>query len=68
MKNYEKYFAKNGYIYGDSYKYDFGRWIHNIRKFTDLAEAEDWLTTEQHDFRTREFISKTTAKKLGYTE
>ena len=30
------------------------------------AIAEKWLNTEQYDFRERELISKTTAKKYGY--
>lgn len=57
----EKYFAKHGYIYGVSYKYAFGRWDWYSRKFTDFAEAEKWLNTEEHDFRCRELCSKTRA-------
>lgn len=63
----QKYFAKNGFIFGDSYKYEFG-WKHWITKFTDWDEAIEWFNTEQYDFRTREFISKTEAQKLGYRE
>ena len=66
MKNAANYFSKNGFIYGDSYKYEFGRWVHKIRKFTDFDEFLIWLVTETYDFRTREGISKTEAKKLGY--
>lgn len=68
MTNARKYFEKNGYIFGDSAKFNFGRWLHNITKFTSWEEAEEWLHAEQYDFREREFISKTTAKKYGYTE
>lgn len=68
MKNYKAYFKKNGFIFGDSYKYDFGRWNHHIVKFTDLELAEKWLITEEYNFRTREFISATEAKKNGYKE
>lgn len=60
------YFDKNGFIFGDSYKYGFGRWIHNIVKFTDWEKANAWLHTEQYDFRTRELITKTEAKRRGY--
>lgn len=31
-----------------------------------MEKANEWLNTEQHDFRTREFITKTEAKRLGY--
>lgn len=57
----ETYFEKNGFIYGDSYKYEFGRWSHLVCKFTNLKEAYEWLHKEQYDFRTRELISKTEA-------
>lgn len=68
MKNYKAYFEKNGFIYGDSYKYNFGRWDHNVTKFTDLEKAEKWLITEQNDFRSREFISLSEARKYGYKD
>ena len=63
----KKYFAKNGYIYGDSAKYQFG-WHHWITKFTNWDEAMEWLYTEEYDFREREFISKTAAHEYGYEE
>lgn len=59
----EKYFQKHGFIYGISYKYDFGRWNVYARKFEDLHQAEAWLYTEERDFRTRELVSETAAKK-----
>lgn len=68
MKNAKNYFDKNGFIFGDSYKFDSGKWIHNVKKFTNWDQAEKWLNTEQYDFRTREFISKTEAIKYGYKE
>jgi hypothetical protein len=68
MKNAKNYFDKNGFIFGDSAKFNFGKWEHRIIKFTDFSEAEKWLDTEEYDFRERELISKTTAKKYGYTE
>lgn len=64
--NPKKYFEKNGFIFGDSAKYAFGRWSHNIVKFTDYEAAKKWLNTEQYDFRELELISKTTAKRYGY--
>lgn len=66
MKNAENYFKKNGFIYGDSWKYEFGQYTHHIKCFKDFDEALNWLNTEEYDFRTREFISKTEALKLGY--
>jgi len=68
MKNPENYFAKNGYIFGDSYKYAFGSWHHNIYKFTDWNKAVKWLHTEEYDFRTRELICKTEAIRCGYED
>lgn len=68
MKNAKNYFEKNGFIFGDSAKFSFGKWEHRIVKFTDFSEAEKWLNTEEYDFRERELISKTAAKKYGYTE
>ena len=62
----QTYFNKNGFIFGDSAKYEFGCWYHHILKFTDFEEAIKWLHTEEYDFRERELISLTTAKKYGY--
>lgn len=58
----EKYFEKNGEIYGISEKYNFG-WVGYAKRFTDYEEALKWLETEENDFRTRELVSKTQAKK-----
>ena len=66
MKNAQNYFEKNGFIFGDSSKFEFGRWEHNVRKFDSWEEAEKWLYTEEGDFRERELISKTEAHKCGY--
>ena len=64
--NPKKYFEKHGYIYGDSYKFFlFGFWSHKIKKFTNFEEAEKWLNTEENDFRIREFITKSEARKLA---
>jgi hypothetical protein len=68
MKNYKSYFEKTGFIFGDSSKYEFGKWSHTIEKFTNLEDAEKWLNTEQFDFREREFISKSKAKEYGYKD
>ncbi|MBR1749903.1 MAG: hypothetical protein IJ740_03330 [Ruminococcus sp.] len=68
MYNARKYFEKNGFIFGDSVGFKFGMWSHKIVKFTSWEKAERWLHTEEYDFRERELISKTSAKKRGYTE
>lgn len=52
-----KYFNRYGKIYGVSYKYSFGRWRGYIKEFTNLAAAEEWLASEEGDFRTRELGS-----------
>jgi hypothetical protein len=36
----EKYFKKNGFVYGVSEKFSFGRWVGYSRKFDSLEEAE----------------------------
>lgn len=66
MKNAKAYFNKYGYIFGDSAKFDFGKWSHRITKFDNFGDAEKWLHTEEYDFRERELISKTEAVKYGY--
>ena len=68
MKNARNYFEKNGFVYGDSSKFEFGSWQHDVYKFTSFEEAEAWLESEEYDFRTRELISKTEAKRCGYRE
>lgn len=62
----EKYFEKTGKIYGVSEKYSFGKWTGCIYEFDNLIEAKKWLITEQYDFRERELVSLTEAKKRGY--
>lgn len=64
----KKYFEKNGFIFGDSWKYEFGAYQHNIKKFTDYGKAVEWLYTEEYDFRTREFVSKSAAIARGWRE
>ena len=64
MKNYRNYFEKNGFVYGVSSKYEFGKWHRWVSKFTSLEKAEEWLRTEQGDFRESELMSKTAAEKL----
>ena len=60
--NPEKYIEKNGFIYGVSYKFEFGKFDFNrIQKFTNLEDAEKWLHTEEYEFRIRESICKIAA-------
>lgn len=61
----KKYFEKNGFVYGVSSKFNFGRWSHSVVKFTNYEAAEKWLETEQYDFRERELCSKTRAIQLA---
>lgn len=62
----ETYFKKNGFVYGVSEKFAFGRWSGYARKFTNLEEAYKWLGTEEYDFRVRSLTSKTYVKKNKY--
>ena len=61
---YNNYFNKNGRIYGVSSKFEFGRWNHICKVFTNLNSAEEWLGTEENDFRERELMSRTNAGRL----
>lgn len=60
----EKYFEKTGKIYGVSSKFDFGAWHHTGYVFDDLKKAQEWLETEEYDFRERELMSRTSAENL----
>ena len=62
------YFEKNGYIYGVSEKFNFGRLVGYAKKFDSLEEANRWLATEECDFRTRSLVSKTYAKRYTLRE
>ena len=62
----EKYFEKNGFIYGVSEKFAFGRWNGYAKKFDNMEDANKWLNTEEADFRIRFLTSKTDVKKGKY--
>ena len=65
MEKIKKYFEENGFLYGVSSKFDFGRWKYWVYKFESLEEAEKWLHTETYDFRERELMTKSEAEKLA---
>ncbi|MTD42447.1 hypothetical protein GIX45_28230 [Erwinia sp. CPCC 100877] len=52
-------------IYGVSSKYTFGTWEHDVYVFEDKEKANEWLETEEYDFRERELMTKTAATKLA---
>ena len=64
MERIKNYIEKNGFIYGVSSKYDFGKWNHSINYFESLESAEEWLNAEQYDFRQREIMTESAAKRL----
>ncbi len=64
----ENYFKKYGCIYGVSEKFNFGRLTGYARKFDSLKKANEWLGTEEGDFRTRSLVSKTYAKRYHLLE
>lgn len=52
--------------YGVSSKYDFGRWNHVVYgPFETKEQAQEWLNTEEYDFRERELMSRTAAVRLA---
>lgn len=63
MKNAEKYFKKNGCIFGVSEKFQFDCWQGYVVVFDDFEKAVKWLHTEEGDFRQRELIARTNAKE-----
>ena len=62
------YFKKNGYIYGVSEKFNFGRLTGYAKKFDSMEKANEWLATEEGDFRTRSLVSKTYARRYNLRE
>lgn len=64
----ENYFKKNGYIYGVSEKFDFGRLVGYAKKFDSMEKANEWLATDEGDFRTRSLVPKTYAKRYNLRE
>ena len=55
---------KANLIFGVSSKFDFGKWDHEVYIFGDQKEAEEWLNTEEYDFRERELMSESDAANL----
>ena len=51
-------------IYGVSSKFEFNQWNHIIHIFENKEDADEWLHTEQSDFRERELMSRTEAIEL----
>ena len=56
---------KNEKIYGVSSKYNAGRWDCYVVVFDDQKQAEEWLNTEEYDFRERELMSRAKAERLA---
>lgn len=54
------------HAYGVSSKFDFGEWNHVVYgPFETEEQAQEWLHTEEYDFRERQLMSKTAAIKLA---
>lgn len=51
-------------IYGVSSKMDFGIWSHRLFVFDTQAEADEWLETEEYDFRERSLMNRAEAVEL----
>lgn len=52
--------------YGVSSKYEFDAWNHVVYgPFESEEQAQEWLHTEEYDFRERELMSKTAAIRLA---
>ena len=51
--------------YGVSSEFSFGKWNHQVCVFENKEGAEEWLHTEEYDFRERELMTKTAAIRLA---
>lgn len=52
--------------YGVSSKFNFGEWNYIVYgPFEAKEDANEWLHTEEYDFRERELMSKTAAIRLA---
>lgn len=52
--------------YGVSSKFNLGQWSHVVYgPFETTEQAQNWLATEEYDFRERELMSKSAAIKLA---
>lgn len=57
---------RNSMKYGVSSKYVSGTWEHTVYgPFTTEEQAQEWLNTEEYDFRERELMSRTAAVRLA---
>ena len=52
-------------IYGVSSRYELGMWNRKAYKFYDKVTAENWLNTEEAEFRMRELMTKSEAMKVA---
>lgn len=55
-------------IYGVSSKFEFGKWDHCVYRFKNADAAQEWLNSEEYDFREREVMTKDEAIKLAGEE
>lgn len=54
--------------YGVSSKFNFGKWEHVVYIFENQSDAEEWLNSEEHDFREREIMTQEEALALADKE
>lgn len=61
-KNYSDYFEKNGFIFGDAWKY---RNVHSVHLFYKWKDFETWVANQSnYDGYSRDGITKTEARKI----
>lgn len=52
--------------YGVSSKYEFGVWNHVVYgPFQNKEQSDEWLHSEEYDFRERELMCRTAAVRLA---
>ena len=66
MKNAEKYFNRNGYVFGGITNFKHDNCSRQARRFTNWKDALIWLDAVENSNQKRELITKTEALKYGF--
>lgn len=61
----EQYFRRYKKIYGISECYIFGHWERYAVQFDSLEDYEEWIKTEEYEFRERSWVKKSYLKKIN---
>ena len=65
MRDAEKYFNRNGYVYGGVTIFENDNCSYRVCMFTNWNEAQMWLNSEKHSNQKRELLTKTETLRYG---